>query len=77
MKTYKHKKATELILLHEDEVPLLIKKLYHEHNKENTCSKCGNKAEYIGLEVTDKTKVRAFKLCRRCLRQQKYGVSLL
>lgn len=57
----------EIIDFHIDEIPLTMNKLYDTLNKPNICKICGRKAEFIRIAVKDMTKVRAFKICRKCV----------
>ncbi len=60
-------KTREVIDLHPEEVKLLVHKLYHVVNKDDVCALCGAPSDFIRIAVDDMTKVRAFKICKRCL----------
>lgn len=68
MKTHsKPKWNREYIYLHEKETPLLIRKLYHAHNKPDVCIYCNKKSEFLGIEIHRGIHVKIFKFCRSCL----------
>jgi superfamily II helicase len=57
----------EIIDFHIEEIGLMINKLYHTLNKKNVCDLCGKRSEFIRVVVNDMTKVKVFKICRKCV----------
>jgi len=63
--------TVEIIDIHPAEVPFLINNLYNVHNKPDICDVCGKQSEFIRIEMLSPTRIRIYKICRKCLFKKK------